>query len=767
MKYAYPLLVCIIILTSTFITNAQTLDWAIGMGSAVYDDIGASIYIDLQGNVYSTGNFSQTVDFDPGPGVYNLSGSDMTPYLAKYDAAGNFVWALKIGYYGAGTTITHDENENIVVAGAFEGTSDFDPGPGSLNLTSAGLWDIFIAKYTPDGDFLWAQRIGGVGLDRPADVQIDIMGNIHMVGFFSGAVDFNPGSGTTNRISSGHNDIFLAKYDSDFNLLWVNTMGSFSGDEGTGLAIDTIGNVFLTGWYHYSVDFDPGPGTAIPSNAVGYINYFFLAKYDPNGNFLWVNSIGGPGFAFGNDIAINSSGNICVTGYFSYTADFDPGPGVSLLISTPNHEGGIFVAQYNGETGNLIWANGINAQNPGRGISLDIDHNDNIYVLGLVWNNIDIILVKINNEGHPEWYRSLGNSGNDQGLEVKTVADTIYITGGFSYTVDFDIGPCNFPLTANDFTDIFIAKYIPCQAVETAEAVSICQGQTYVFNDQLLTEPGQYTTVFPTALCCDSTVHLTLTVLPPFDILPATQAPDCPDYPGQLTVAVEGGIEPYQYSVGSGAWQSAPTFSDLLPGDYSLSVQDDFGCVDSTIITIPPATDLMLYFDQDTFLLTEGDRIWLHPNANFMVESFEWQPVLGLECADCSQTFASPLDTITYTLRVISLEGCEVTTSVTIDVKRKRHIFIPNAFSPNGDAINDRFTLFADDQVATVLNMTVFDRWGGEVFHAADFAPGSPTGWDGKANGRQLPAGMYVYLFEIQFTDGAVEFFKGEVTLVD
>lgn len=352
--------------------------------------------------------------------------------------------------------------------------------------------------------------------------------------------------------------------------------------------------------------------------------------------------------------------------------------------------------------------------------------------------------------------------------EIKTFADSLYITGSFSTPIDFDFGPDSTVLTSNGGTDIFIAKYILCQAVETSLTATICPGQSYLFDGQELTESGQYTTVFNSLACCDSIVHLTLGIFPAVEILPAITPPNCQGDQGQLVVTAIGGNLPFQYALGDSSFQSTPISVALNPGNYLVKIQDGAGCIDSLLVLIPEAPALVLQFPQDTFTLEEGNRIWLSPNVNFLPATLTWQPATNIECPSCLETFAAPLNTTIYTLTALSQEGCEASATVTIQVENTRHVFIPNAFSPNGDAVNDRFTLFADDQVAMVLSMTVFDRWGGEVFQARNFAPGAPnSGWDGKVNGRRLPPGVYVYLFEIQFTDGSVEWFKGEVTLID
>ena len=147
--------------------------WARAMGGSI-NDFGYSIAVDITGNVYTTGHFYGTADFDPGPGTFNLSaavegappyGSDI--FVSKLDSDGNFIWAKRMGgsaeEWEEGNDIIVDVTGNVYITGVFYGTADFDPGPGTFNLTSAGYRDTFVSKLDSAGDFVWAKRIGGVG----------------------------------------------------------------------------------------------------------------------------------------------------------------------------------------------------------------------------------------------------------------------------------------------------------------------------------------------------------------------------------------------------------------------------------------------------------------------------------------------------------------------------------------------------------------------------------------------------------------------------
>src|SRR5262249_34496989 len=145
--------------------------------------------------------------------------------------------------------------------GNFQDTADFDPGPGTYNLTSNGSSDIFVSKLNASGNFLWARAVGGVGIDYSYKIYVDANGNVYVAGTFNGNVDFDPGPGVYNFALSGNSDAFILKLDSSGNFVWARHMGGASGDAAKSMTIDAGGNIYLTGTFQGTADFDPGPGT--------------------------------------------------------------------------------------------------------------------------------------------------------------------------------------------------------------------------------------------------------------------------------------------------------------------------------------------------------------------------------------------------------------------------------------------------------------------------------------------------------------------------
>ena len=310
--------------------------WAKSFGS-IGDDFGISIAVDTFGSVYTVGNFGGTVDFDPGAGTTNLSSVGRADiFVQKLDATGNFAWAKSFGSSSLSSldvvnSITVDITGNVYIIGSFEGTVDFNPGLGITNLSSSGSDDIFVQKLDASGSFLWAKSFGGSSFDVGYSIAIDATGNVYTTGLFSGTVDFDPGAGIANLSSVRGRDIFVQKLDTSGSFVWAKSFGGIGDNVGHSVSVDTLGNVYTTGLFSGTVDFNPGVGT-VNLTSLGPADVF-VQKLDTSGNFLWATSFGGIGSDIGYSVKIDASGNVYTTGFFEGTVDFDPSAGTANRTS--------------------------------------------------------------------------------------------------------------------------------------------------------------------------------------------------------------------------------------------------------------------------------------------------------------------------------------------------------------------------------------------------------------------------------------------------
>jgi len=225
-----------------------------------------------------------------------------------YAQDGDFVWAKSMGQNldDKGYAITVDSAGNVYTTGYFQGDVDFDPGAGTTILTSQGHNDIFISKMSPGGDLIWARSFGSAVDDEGWGIFVDSSGNVYTTGYFQNSVDFDPGAEIFNLSSAGSSDIFISKLDSNGDFLGAWVMGGTSDDYGYGIFVDSIGNIYTTGYFRFSSDFDPGPGE-FSITSVGDKDVF-ISKLNSSGNFVWTTAFGGTSADVGLGIALYSSG---------------------------------------------------------------------------------------------------------------------------------------------------------------------------------------------------------------------------------------------------------------------------------------------------------------------------------------------------------------------------------------------------------------------------------------------------------------------------
>jgi len=220
---------------------------------------------------------------------------------------------------------------NIYIAGYFYETVDFDPGAETYYLTSEGDADVFIQKLDAAGNFLWAKSFGEGEPDGAFSLGVDVSGNIYTMGFFYGIADFDPGAGTQYLTSTGDLDVFVQKLDASGNFVWAKSFGGEYSDLAYSFSIDVSGNIYITGWFEGTADFDPGAGTySLTSKGSTDV---FIQKLDASGNFIWAKSFGGEYPDGAHSLNIDASGNIYITGWFEGPVDFDPGTGTYELTS--------------------------------------------------------------------------------------------------------------------------------------------------------------------------------------------------------------------------------------------------------------------------------------------------------------------------------------------------------------------------------------------------------------------------------------------------
>ncbi|MEN8125373.1 MAG: SBBP repeat-containing protein [Bacteroidota bacterium] len=455
MKKNYFIIIVILLSVSTF-SQEVDLSWANSFGDTSGDQT-HHMTTDLSGNIFTTGFFKNTVDFDPSSSTYELtSNGDVDIFVQKLDSDGNFIWAIAIGGTSSdeGYGISTDTSGNIFVTGGFNLTVDFDHGSGTHNLTSNGSDDIFILKLDTNGSFIWVKSIGGTANDQGRALITDTSGSIYLTGYYQGEVDFNPGAGVYFLNHDNGDDAFILKLDANGDFVWANAITSSLYAQGYAIQIDGLGNVLVTG------TLDAG-------------NVTFIKKIDNVGNTLWYKTIAGSSANRGHSIITDALNNVYVTGIYQQTTDFDPSTGIFNLTSIGGYD--IFILKLNSD-GDFLWVKSMGESSGDSGEEIIIDNSGYIYITGTFEGTVDfdpssnifnltsnggrdIFIQKLDENGSFVWASSMGGIGSEypRGFLIDP-SGSLYLTGIFQNTIDFDPSGNIYNLTSNGSFDIFNIK---------------------------------------------------------------------------------------------------------------------------------------------------------------------------------------------------------------------------------------------------------------------------------------------------------------------
>jgi len=812
MKAFFTIFIFSLILPGTVHCQTAKLAWAKQYAGPSYD-AGQAIALDAAGNIYATGYFSATADFDPGPGVYNLTSSAAEDiFITKSAPDGSLIWAKSIGdfRYQAGYAITLDAAGSIYVTGIFFGTVDFDPGPGESKLSSAGNEDVFILKLDNNGNYKWAKKFGGPTNDYSNAIILDNAGNIYLNGYFDGTSNFDTDGGVYNLTSHGATDIYVCKLNSSGSLLWADDMGGTSSDAVYGIGLDNQGNVYSTGFFFGTADFDPGPGVA-NLQATGFGDGVIF-KLSGAGNLVWANRLGGTKQVRCNSLKVDpASGYLYIAGYFDGDEDFDPGPGTSILAA-PVDEEDVFVAKYDLNC-NLKWVKQLGGPSFQEAYAIDVDDAGNVYTTGffdvsadfdpgpgnytLVASGIpDAFVSKLNAAGDFEWAVQASGIFFEGGysLKVNKTGD-VYVLGTFNGTTDFDPGSETYDLTAAGQSEVFMLKLRQCYNVPLNSTMNITACRAYTLNNKTYDSSGTYLQSVLNAAGCDSiliNLHLTInrsantinknicqgstwfaggklqnktgvyydtlqtaagcdSVVITHLTVNANPQPvlgtDRNLCAGQSLILNPGIFQSYRWQDNS----TQSTYTVAAPGTYSVTVTDNNSCSATAQIKIkklvvPPAG----FLPADKALCT-GNVLPLQIPG---YKKYLWED----GSTSVSKEIRKPG---TYILTVTDFDDCPGTDTLHITATDCIIAGIPNVFTPNNDGLNDLFRPVINTEI-THYRLQVFNRAGRKIFESGLYT----KGWDGTYKQQPQPAGAYVYQMEFADGGGRNYIYSGTVTLL-
>ena len=475
---------------------------------------------DAAGNVYIAGFFtSNTITF----GSFTLTGpgSNGRLFLVKYDPEGNVIWAKSADgciYSNLISSIAVDDDGFIYAAGSFNYD---DITFGSVTLINSGSSDVFLVKFDPDGNAIWAKDTGGHNFASATSVKVNSSGDVYIAGSYSGnSITF--GSVSLGGSENGFDayDIFLARYDSSGNVIWVKRAGGGASEYASAMCMDDSDRIYVSGEFASS-SFTFGSTTLIKSGIPGYYSTdVFLVAYDNSGNELWAKSAGGTLNEEIRSMALDTQ-NDCLYLVGNYKSDSLTFGSYVLKNAEPQVED-IFLVKYN-LSGDVIWAKSAGGTKKDIGNAVDLDYYGNTYMTGVTESSLfsfgalslptpgpyQMFVVKHDTYGNPVWIKSTNNSGSVGQRITVDRSGYPYVSGRTGgRELQFDDITLTYPAGKFGF---FTAKL--SNPVATQIHKVICNGDSVLFNGNYVHTTGVFYDTLTGVNGADSLVLLSLNVI--------------------------------------------------------------------------------------------------------------------------------------------------------------------------------------------------------------------------------------------------------------
>ncbi len=698
--------------------------------------------------------------------------------VVKYDPNGNVIWKFNLGatgtYNNSALEVLVDKDNSIIISGATEGTVDYNPLGTPVNITANSA--LFLAKYSPDGILQWAKSIKGSLPRYNVRLALDGQDNIYINGSITGPLNFGVAPALT---PNGNQDIFFAKYSSDGDVLYQkNIGGSGAAMINSGLVTGHDNSVYLIGNFKGKVDVDPSSSVAeLNSNATYGM---FLAKYDDNGNYKWafrVPRIANDGdiyqVAHGEfdyprrgvqDINVNSLDEIFLTGTFISTVNFNgTGCGVNSLTGYTD----MFIVRYTPTieipvTNNMVTVPVITDICPGIDPGLITgsipvgDHYtyqwqqslDNITftdIIGAVSKDFDPQVLSATIHYRRRLVTSECAAPNISNVITLTPVQSVTVNTitappvlGFCNAGNADLISGSVPL------GVGVVNYQWQQSTDSISFTNISGATAKEYDPPSLSVTTYYRRLIMHVAC--NTVLPSNTIVITINSLaePTVSAEKSVCIGEGITLNATGGIR-YSWSPALGLSATnvaSPTAKPTTTTNYAVTVYNGY-CTKVLQVKVIVVDKPTVNAGADMEIMN-GDKVQLDAQvSNVAGATYSWTPANYLDDPTIANPLASPTDQITYRLTVTSASGCFVVSDeVVIDVREK--IKIPNAFTPNGDGVNDMLTIPGLDSYKQ-STLTFFDRNGQRIFKSVAY----PKPWDGTHNGKALPSGTYYYVIEL------------------
>jgi hypothetical protein len=390
--------------------------------------------------------------------------------------AGDLAFAFSFGgpQNDRAADVAVDASGNIVVAGHFKQTVDFDPSSGVQSRTSKGDYDLYVAKHTPTGALLWVRTMGGTGWDESMAIELEPDGDVLLTGYFYGSADFDPGAGEARLSSAAGADGYVLKLGNDGSFRWVRQFAGSGDSGGTAITADGSGGIYVGGMYSGTVDVDPGSAVN-NSTSKGALDAF-VVKLTAAGSYVFGKKFGGSsGDEYVNGVAVGGDGHVQVAGSFHGSVDFDPSSTSEKKLTAAGGSD-VFVQELS-STGSYVSARRVGGSGDDLAGDVAADSFGNVFVTGgfkgtvdfdprdgtvskTSGGDLDAFVLKLDSAAAFSWVYVAGGSSLDRGTDLALASDGgVALTGQFAGQANFRGGGI---LTSSGGTsDAFVARLAP------------------------------------------------------------------------------------------------------------------------------------------------------------------------------------------------------------------------------------------------------------------------------------------------------------------
>ena len=578
-----------------------THQWNMSIGGTGQDGVYDNT-IDASGNIYNCGFFKNTVDFDPSANSYGISVNvgitKPDAFVQKLDAQHNFLWAKSFSSSSGETetarSIATDANNNVYVLGTYNGNIQLD-------LSDSTVWGggvttshrPFLVKLDSAGNYLWGygwKTTGSAGEMEVFKLLVDAAGKIFIGGYYSGTVDFDPTNNSNQSYSSTNREAFLLRISTAGTLEKVRTISSSNKCLFNTMEMDQQSNIYFTGDFQGSIDFDNGAGSQIVNSSGA--SSMYLSKVDTGFNHIWA---AGSGAGYSRvALSISSSGFLYYTGYFSFTRDLEFGAGTQNFTSSGSSD--VYIIKMD-TSGTTHWIKTIGGVGNETSRALEVTPQENIQIAGSFFGTVDIdpssnvfnvtavgqrdcYVLKLDSAGSFISGASYGSSDYDEVYEILVPSENeFYISGYYYDTLDVDPTSGILNIISNGNTDFYLIKLNTCSPSLAGITDTACGSYTVPSGTATYATSGTYNDTIPNSTGCDSVMIINLTVYPNNINASVIQTVDGLEAQANGASLTYAWVDCTSNQLVTGA--TSQVFMPSSNGDYAVII-DDGNCVDTS-----------------------------------------------------------------------------------------------------------------------------------------------------------------------------------------